>query len=49
MSLLIFLSKKRLRVFCEKYQPRRAIRTSMSNYREESWMTNLPLFALTAL
>jgi len=43
------LQAKSLRVFCEKYQPRRAIRTSMSNYREESWMTNLPLFALTAL
>lgn len=43
------LQAKSLRVFCEKYKPRRAIRTSMSNYREESWMTNLPLFALAAL
>ena len=43
------LQAKSLRVFYDKYHPRRAIRTSMSRYREESWMTNIPLFALTAL
>lgn len=43
------LQAKSLRVFCDKYHPRRAIRTSMSNYREESWMYNLPLYALIAL
>lgn len=43
------LHAKSLRVYVEKYQPKRAFRISTSNYREESWMTNLPLFALAAL
>src|SRR5690606_15973583 len=43
------LQAKSLRVFYDKYQPRHAIRTSMSPYREESWMTNIPLFALMVL
>ncbi|PRD46647.1 ATP-binding protein [Sphingobacterium haloxyli] len=43
------LQAKSLRVYCDKYQPRKAIRASMSDYREESWMTNIPLFALSAI
>lgn len=43
------LQAKSLRLYADKYGPRRAIRTSMSNHREESWMTNLPLYALSAL
>lgn len=43
------LHAKSLRVYVDKYKPSRALRVSMSNYREESWMTNLPLFALAAL
>lgn len=43
------LYAKSLRVYVEKYRPKRALRISMSNYREESWMTNLPLFALATL
>ena len=43
------LQAKSLRVFCERYKPHQAIRTSMSNFREESWMTNLPLFAIATL
>lgn len=43
------LQAKSLRVHCEKYEPKRAILTSMSNYREEKWMTNVPLFALAVL
>jgi predicted AAA+ superfamily ATPase len=30
--------------FCEKYQPKNAIRTSLSDYRQETWMTNVPLY-----
>ncbi len=41
------LRAKSLRVFCEKYEPLRALRISMSDYREESWMTNLPLYAVS--
>ena len=30
--------------FCEKFQPKTAIRTSLSNYRKECGMTNVPLY-----
>ena len=40
------LQAKSLKVYCEKYSPPIAIRTSMSDYREEDWLTNLPLYAL---
>ncbi|MBE2230440.1 MAG: ATP-binding protein [Chitinophagaceae bacterium] len=40
------LRAKSLRVYYEKFQPVRALRTSMSGYREESWLTNLPLYAI---
>lgn len=42
------LQAKSLRLYSQKYRPSVAIRTSMSPYREESWMTNIPLFALSA-
>lgn len=35
-----------LRVFCEKYQTKKGIRTSMSDYREQDWMVNVPLYML---
>ena len=38
------LRAKSLKMFCEKYQPQYAIRTSMSDYREQEWMTNIPLY-----
>lgn len=40
------LQAKSLRSFVEKFNSVRAIRTSMSNYREESWMINIPLYAV---
>ncbi len=40
------LQSKSLKVYCEKYRPKVAIRTSMSDYREESWMTNVPLYGV---
>ena len=40
------LRAKRLRLFCEKYKPETAIRTSMSDYREQDWMTNVPLYCI---
>ena len=40
------LRAKSLRVFCEKYHPRQAVRTSMSDYREQEWMVNVPLYLL---
>lgn len=43
------LQAKSLRTFCKKYSPSMAIRTSMSDYREEEWMTNLPLYAISEI
>ena len=40
------LKAKSLRVYCEKFKPQMAIRTSMSNYREQDWMVNVPLYVL---
>ncbi|MCD9017311.1 ATP-binding protein [Parachryseolinea silvisoli] len=40
------LQSKSLKTYCQKYNPTLAIRTSMSDFREESWMTNLPLYAI---
>ena len=42
------LKAKSLRCFCQKYQPEKAFRTSMSNYREQDWMTNIPLYAFSS-
>jgi predicted AAA+ superfamily ATPase len=35
--------------FCEKYKPTKAIRTSLADYKEETWMTNLPLYAISQI
>ena len=43
------LQAKSLKTFCQKYSPKTAIRTSMSEYRKEDWLTNLPLYAINAL
>lgn len=40
------LRARSLRAFCEKYKPEVAIRSSMSNYRKQDWMINVPLYAL---
>ncbi len=40
------LRSKSLRAYYEKYQPEISLRISMSDYREQDWLTNLPLYAL---
>jgi len=40
------LQSKSLKVFCEKYKPQFAIRTSMSDFRKENWLTNISLYAI---
>ena len=35
--------------FCEKYKPKKAIRTSLADYKQEDWMTNLPLYAINSM
>ncbi|MCD7814367.1 MAG: ATP-binding protein [Lachnospiraceae bacterium] len=40
------LRAKSLRAYYEKYQPELAVRTSMSDYRRQDWLLNLPLYAI---
>ncbi|MCD8082949.1 MAG: ATP-binding protein [Clostridiales bacterium] len=40
------LRAKSLKSYCEKYRPEIAIRSSLSDYREQDWMVNVPLYAL---
>ena len=37
------------KIYCERNKPKTAIKTSLTNYKEESWMTNLPLYAINTL
>jgi predicted AAA+ superfamily ATPase len=43
------LQAKSLKSYCQKYNPKYAIRTSMSDYRYDEWLTNLPLYAINSL
>lgn len=43
------LQSKSLKVYREKYDPKFSIRVSMADYREQDWMTNLPLYAVSEL
>lgn len=43
------LQAKSLKSFRQKHSPSLAVRTSMSDYREEDWMTNLPLYAISEI
>ena len=40
------LKAKSLRVYCDKYKPEIAVRTSMTNYKEQEGLVNLPLYAI---
>ena len=43
------LRAKSIKVYNEKYKPEISLRTSLSDYREEQWLVNLPLYALAGL
>ena len=43
------LRAKSLRMYVEKFSPDVAIRTSMQDYKKESWLVNLPLYAIENL
>ena len=43
------LQAKSLRAFVEKNKSKMAIRTSMSDFREETWLTNMPLYVINEL
>lgn len=40
---------KSLRSFANKYGTKINIRTSMSNYRKEEWLINIPLYLIGEL
>jgi predicted AAA+ superfamily ATPase len=40
------LKAKSLKVYKEKFKPALCLRTSMKDYREEGWLTNIPLYAI---
>jgi predicted AAA+ superfamily ATPase len=40
------LQAKSLKSYYNKFTPTTAIRTSMADYRKESWLTNVPLYAI---
>ena len=40
------LRSKSFRLFCEKFKPNIAIRTSLAPFKKEEWMTNLPLYGI---
>lgn len=38
------LQSKSLRAYSQKYEPKKAVRISMSDYRDEGWILNVPLY-----
>lgn len=43
------LQAKSLKTFCNKYRPEIAVRTSMSDYRRQDWMINVPLYCVLGI
>ena len=41
------LRAKSLQAYHEKYQPAYAVRVSMTDYRKDDWLTNIPLYAVS--
>ena len=40
------LRSKSFRLFCEKFKPGKAIRSSLTPYKKEEWMINVPLYGI---
>lgn len=43
------LQAKSLKLYCQKFNPKLAVRTSMSDFREEDRFTNVPLYAIEVM
>lgn len=43
------LRAKSLRVYFDKYHPAMAVRTSMTDFKKEEWLINLPLYAIGSI
>ena len=40
------LQAKSLKVFKQRFDPQKSIRTSLSDYRDEGWLVNIPLYMI---
>ena len=43
------LKAKSLKTYYERFSPKIAIRTAMTDFRKEEWLINLPLFGISQL
>jgi uncharacterized protein len=43
------LRSKSLKVFYQQFMPKKSVRLSMSDYRDEGWLVNLPLYLIRLL
>jgi predicted AAA+ superfamily ATPase len=43
------LQSKSLKTFAQKYPETHCFRTSLSDYRKETWMTNIPIYGVTQI
>lgn len=43
------LRSNSFRLFCQKNNPHKAIRTSLADYKEEEWLTSIPLYAVNSI
>ncbi|MDP0173838.1 AAA family ATPase [Glaesserella parasuis] len=43
------LKAKSLKVYVEQFQPERAFRFSMADYREQDWLVNVPLYGIESI
>jgi predicted AAA+ superfamily ATPase len=43
------VQSKSFKIFCEQYKPTKAIRASLADYKQEIWMTNVPLYAVNSI
>ena len=43
------LKAKSLRVYREKFAPEISVRTSLSDFRREAWLVNIPLYGISQI
>ena len=44
-----YIRSQSLKVYCEKYRPKKAVRFSTLKYMDQGWMVNIPLYAVSTL
>jgi len=43
------LQAKSLKTYRDKFNPKISIRTSMTDYKKEGWLVNLPLYTISGI